>query len=361
MKPEDQLEPQLRAKRHQTNRSLVQERRKADETLEILQEKIKSRTDEAIEKTREKIDNHVAQAPEVVDKTINREREIIDKITEIERAKIREAEKAVFETERELTDESLREERRRVDELLRGASARVSSERAAVNVREEVLAIVSHDLRNPLNSINMAAEFIEHAEISGPGAAQVREDAGIIKRSAKIMENLVERLMEVERFEAGKLEIKHELYDLKKLVHDCIEMEKPLAFAKKVSIHSEMPSSPVIFRFDRSLLSQVLVNLLSNALKFTPAEGRVTVRILPGPETTIVQVTDTGPGIPSDEIEHIFNRFVQGKGRKQQGIGLGLYIARRIVEAHNGRIWVESIPGKGANFSFAIPMDPSDA
>ncbi len=231
----------------------------------------------------------------------------------------------------------------------------------AVNAREDVLAIVSHDLKNPLASISMGAEllerFLQKAHDSAPAARAIHA----IQNSCRQMVRMIGDLLDAASVEAGRIQVNAAAFDAVVLLKHLESQFGILAEESGVRLHIVRPADPlpVIGDFDRLL--QVFSNLLGNALKFTPRNGeiRVDYRIDGGHVRFIV--ADTGPGIAARDQEHLFNRYWQAHGTKQRGTGLGLYIAKGIIEAHKGRIWVESAIGRGARFSFTIPQGESDA
>jgi signal transduction histidine kinase len=140
------------------------------------------------------------------------------------------------------------------------------------------------------------------------------------------------------------------------VVRDAIDLLRPLAAAQTLTLESEVPDDLPRVLVDPPRLQQVLSNLVGNAIKFTPRGGRITLRARPESAEVCLAVIDTGPGIPADQLPHIFGRFWQARPADKRGIGLGLAIARGIVEAHQGRIWVESRVGEGSAFYFTMPV-----
>ena len=230
---------------------------------------------------------------------------------------------------------------------------------AATRTREHLLAVVSHDLKNPLSVILMNSSMMERAwkgEDRRKSARQVRN----IRYSAERMNRLVEDLLDIASIDAGCLCIVHRPLAAGPLIEDTIEMMQPLAATKSLSLRSDLaPALPVILA-DRGRLQQILVNLLTNAIKFTPHDGTITVEARR--EGTFVQfsVTDTGCGIPKAHLPHLFDRFWQAPLTARQGTGLGLSIVKAIVLAHGGRLWVESRLGVGSTFFFTLPVAQYD-
>lgn len=275
--------------------------------------------------------------------------------------------------ERETSDEAIDAERLRTDaatEIGRThhqASAKSSADLLSqeqeshrktmtdLTTREEFLAIVSHDLRNPLNHISLAAQELSE----GPGDPRnVKKIAASIKRSAGEMVRLIEDLLDIERIAAGKLVLHYEKHDICKIIREVVGDFKGDAAAKGITLTANPENGCDDVLCDRSRVQQVLSNLIGNAIKFTPAEGHINVGCArTGPEGQDVQVSvsDTGAGIATEKIESIFQRFSQINSRDRRGIGLGLYIAKMMVEEHPGRIWVESKLGEGSTFHFTLP------
>ena len=275
--------------------------------------------------------------------------------------------------EREITDEAIKAERLRADAATERersdyqASAKSSAEslsqeqerhqktKAALTTREEFLAIVSHDLRNPLNHISMAVQnLLEEPE-------DTKELASSINRSAGEMLRLIEDLLEVERIALGKLTLHYEEHDVSEIIKQAVEELQRVAASKRITLEAEPQDVCGYVVCDRSRVMQVLSNLVGNAIKFTPAKGQICVSCQrTGPEGKEVQVSvsDTGEGIAPEKIKTIFERFSQIHNQDRRGIGLGLYIAKMMVEEHPGRIWVESKLGEGSTFHFTLPLRP---
>src|SRR3569623_94045 len=221
----------------------------------------------------------------------------------------------------------------------------------AVRGRDEMLAVVSHDLRNPLSVFDLTLRTISHYIETGrmPRAETVSKASRAIKR----MERLLEDLLDVARIDAGSLLVTKTDVDIGAIVSEVVEQNLSLAAEKGINLQGSV-SGPAHAQADRHRIIQVITNLLANALKFTPRDGSVFVDYAPSPATVRVTVRDTGPGIARESLPFIFDRFFQshvGRG----GIGLGLAIARGIVEAHGGRIGVESTVGEGSHFWFELP------
>ena len=251
---------------------------------------------------------------------------------------------------RDITDRRRAEQDR--EDLL--ASEREARERAeaAIRTREEVLAIVSHDLRNPLNTIAMGATALKET----PGQDPSRY-VDMIQRAIQRMNRLIEDLMDVVKLEGGqRLSLAPVTVELPPLLGEICESFQAQAQPRNQTVTCDCdPAVPQILA-DRDRVLQVLSNLLGNALKFTPEGGRVGVQARRVEVEVWVSVQDSGPGIAPDDIPRLFDPYWQARRTARLGAGLGLTISKGIVEAHGGRIWVESRPGAGTTFTFALPI-----
>lgn len=220
----------------------------------------------------------------------------------------------------------------------------------AAAAREEVLAVVSHDLRNPLYAITMATALVD--ETSREPAT--RRYTQTIHNAAQRMHHMIEELLEATKLEAGRIEVHSEPVSIRELVDRTIDLFQTRARERGVSLTYEVPEGRAMA--DRERAIEILSNLVGNALKFTPRGGHVTVNAQVIGEAVRFSVTDDGPGIPRDQLPHLFERYWQGDRRHEQGLGLGLYICDRLVEAHHGNIGVESELGKGTTVWFTLPV-----
>lgn len=228
--------------------------------------------------------------------------------------------------------------------------------RRAVRARDEMLGVVSHDLRSPLQGIELAAKQISLRARKEGGPEWLQISVERVLRSARTMRRLIEDLLDIVSIEEGWLSIQRGTVDPAALVHDALESLRAHAEDKKLRLEGgvEPGLSPISADHDRIL--QVLTNLIGNALKFTPAGGHVLVRAEAREGEVVFSVTDTGPGIPEEQRQHIFKRFWQADSADRRGRGLGLAIAKGIVEAHGGRIWIDSELSRGSTFSFTVPL-----
>ncbi len=226
----------------------------------------------------------------------------------------------------------------------------------ATQARDEALAIVAHDVRNPIATIHLAATMLERefAKAETPDRAHVQ----VILRAAKRANRLIQDLLDITRIEGGALSLAREPIIPKQVVAEAWEMLRLVASAASTALDLDVSEDLPPIWADHHRLLQVFENLIGNAIKFTPHGGRVTIGAAPGPDEVVFSVRDTGPGIPVDDQPRVFDRFWQAQRADRKGAGLGLPICRGIVEAHGGRIWVESTAGEGSTFSFTVPTGP---
>lgn len=236
--------------------------------------------------------------------------------------------------------------------LAREAEERAREAEAAVRAREEILAIVSHDLRSPLNSIVMGADLLLEERLS---ESDRDKQTGVIRRSAHRMQRLIQDLLDVSKMEGGHFGLELEPVDAGTLVREAIECCLPSARKKSLQVETSATDSAGNVRADSDHALRVIVNLLDNAIKFTPEGGRITASAERSEDEVCFSVSDTGPGIPEDHRPHLFDSYWQASRTARQGAGLGLPICKGIVEAHGGRIWAESEIGRGSTLRFTLP------
>jgi signal transduction histidine kinase len=216
-----------------------------------------------------------------------------------------------------------------------------------------VLGVVAHDLRNPLTTILTQLWALRRhgadAERRSPKPVQV------IERAAKRMNRLIQDLLDVAVMEAGQLTIEPVRLAARDLTVGVVDTQRPLASSSSLELRVDMDRDLPDIWGDRDRLLQVFENLIGNAIKFTTAGGCITVRAVSRDHEVLFQVTDTGAGIAPENLPHVFDRFWQATSTNRQGAGLGLPITKGIVEAHGGRIWVESTLSQGTTVSFTIP------
>lgn len=232
----------------------------------------------------------------------------------------------------------------------------VALERQAVSTRDEMVAVVSHDLRNPLNVIHLQARLLQCQEKS----ADIQGPLARINRAIGRMDALVRDLLDLAKIESGRFGLHRRPEPVGDIVAENVALVAPLASAKRITLREEVRAGGDVLA-DRERVFQVLSNLLGNAIKFTPHGGAITVGAEQheGEDVVVFTVRDTGPGIPADDLPHVFDRYWVKRRAGQEGTGLGLYIAKGIVEAHGGRIEVQSEVGAGTRFAFTLPASPA--
>jgi PAS domain S-box-containing protein len=231
----------------------------------------------------------------------------------------------------------------------------------AVKQRDEMLGLVSHDLRNPANAVKMlAGAILRLDDADGPGLpAEVAEHATVMLQAATQMDALIQDLLDSTRLEAGRLRLSPQWTSAAELVSAAAETLTPVAIAKSISLVRDFPADLPKVYADPGRITQVLSNLVGNALKFTPEGGAVTIAGSLDGAFVEFAVRDTGVGIPAEELPFIFDRFWQSKRTNRSGAGLGLAIARGIVLGHGGRIWVDSTPSVETVVRFTLPTKAS--
>ncbi len=224
----------------------------------------------------------------------------------------------------------------------------------ATKARDEMLGVVAHDLRNPLNTIVMGADFLQDLMTEGHTDIERRQFV-ILQRAAKRMNDLIQDLLDVRRMDTGSLVIEARPEPVATVLEDVLDMLQPLAAASCIDLTVSADDDQQRVLVDPARLQQVFSNLVGNAIKFTPANGTIKIRAEAAEAEVQFAVADSGPGIPPEQLPHVFGRFFQGDKTDRRGIGLGLSIAQAIIEAHGGRIWVESRVGEGSTFLFTVP------
>ncbi|WP_438029885.1 ATP-binding protein [Sorangium sp. So ce233] len=222
------------------------------------------------------------------------------------------------------------------------------------------IAGVAHDLRNPLTALRMK---VGRFDPSGPAptAEQARRMNDLVARQVTRMDRLVGDLLDATRIHAGRLDLRLEACDLRELAREAAELFRPLSSAHEITVSSA--AGPVVARCDPTRVAQVLNNLISNAIKYSPHGGEITVSVGKDGGRASVTVADQGIGVEPEEIERIFEPFRRAGASRDlvPGVGLGLWLARRIAEAHGGSLDVESSPGQGSVFRLALPLGDAAA
>jgi signal transduction histidine kinase len=253
-----------------------------------------------------------------------------------------------------LANAIVRAEHSRQDALV----ARDSAERAS-RMKSMFLATMSHELRTPLNAIIGFSELIQ-TELHGPHAdPRYQEYGGLIQGAGRHLLSLINDILDMSKIEAGKFELNRESFDMREVIRDCLDLMRERAGQARIELIEIVPPSPLRIDADQRAMKQILLNLLSNAIKFTPENGRVAVRAAIEDTSLLLTVTDTGIGIPADQLSRLGNPFVQVRasaGASHEGTGLGLALVRALAETHEGTLRIESSVGQGTTVSVTIPV-----
>jgi signal transduction histidine kinase len=349
----EKTDQSLRTEREKTDDELAKAQRSIAENADEVVQVDRSRADAVLEKARTaaegtKAPQHGAQTNKRVqteqglaDARLQNERLEADDALAEDRAERERVHAELLGLERAQTDERLLNERARADKAIRS--------------RDDFMAMVSHDLRNLLNGIALSASSqIRHAADDENSQFMVKKAKGI-QQSVARMNRLIGDLVDVASIEMGQFTMTLATQNAVTLVHDCVEVFQPAASTKGITFQTEIKKDCLYARFDFERILQVLSNLLSNALKFSAEGGPISIRVEPTENEVCFTVIDRGLGIPSDQLETIFERFWQVTAGDRRGMGLGLFISKCIIEAHGGRIWAESEVGKGSRFHFTLP------
>ncbi len=344
---------------------IERDRNLADERLLKFRERAdglvaRERSESPVRDSSVAIERHVADDErnaerEITDALLERERQRSDAVVETGRRELAEG-RARMAERRQDTDDKLTTERVGADVAVTALDdtthllALAQSDRAR---RADVLAMVTHDLRSPLCVISLTAYNIAE-ETAEPAT---REAAQEVTRAAARMERLLTDLLDVARIESGTLGIVRRQHDVGSLVTEVLQSYRPLFADRGMTLTAAAPSPAVVASFDHDRIVQVLSNLLGNAMKFTPRGGMVELTAAKQDRQIEFALHDDGPGIPQDALGHVFERFWQIDSDTRRGLGLGLYICKKIVEAHGGRITAESDVGKGTTFRFTLPTN----
>jgi signal transduction histidine kinase len=353
-----------RPERTQTDESLAGERAKADAALGKETSAIEAKADEVLERAREEADEVLTAARAKADeKVLNaasgqtqtamaEERAAEDKVVDEERAKADEVLRRERAASARLLARLLPLERERTDQFLLTERARADD---ALANRDDFLGMVSHDLRDLLHGIVMNAAYIaENAGEDEKGKMRLGASQRV-QRSAGRMARLIGDLVDIASIDAGKLAVTRTPTNAVDLVLDAVETWGPPAANKGLVLEARASKGPVPALADSERIAQVLGNLITNAVKFSPRDTTIVVGVDDVGGEARFSVADQGVGIPEDKLQAIFERFWQVGTNDRRGLGLGLYISKCLVQAHGGTIWAESTLGVGTTFYFTIP------
>ncbi|MGE0633359.1 MAG: ATP-binding protein, partial [Pseudobdellovibrionaceae bacterium] len=367
--------------RKNTDKSLELERERTSRSIAQARNKVELQTNKSIREDRSDTDQNIANARETADtlrydqtkdtKDEKRRTEeawtLADAAVQLERSRIDDAmirerqvmsslEASLIYQERQQTDKSIAEERTITDNLVLSNSAKLSKEKvehtktkASLTTRDEFLAIVSHDLRNPIGAISSCMELLLEDSVDRKIDKETRNWLELAKRNADLSLRLISDVLDMERIAEGKLELTIAPGDIVKLIKEVMESFTYAAATKNVLLRSAPIAITGQLYFDQDRLAQVLSNLLGNALKYTPEGGKIVLYVDDSADEDLtISICDTGIGIPEEEKAQIFKKFAQLGSKDRNGLGLGLYISKMLVEAHGGKLWVESQLGIGS-------------
>ena len=225
-----------------------------------------------------------------------------------------------------------------------------------IRARDDMIGIVSHDLRNPVNAVKMLTGVMLDRERDEPLSSEMVEYATIIRQAAEQMDTLIRDLLDVKRVEAGRLMVDTHPENTEELLSDALRTLAPVAEEKSLKLRLTAPDEIPPVLADRERIAQALSNLVGNAVKFSPPGSEILVGVAVVDSEVLFSVSDRGQGMTPEQLSHAFDRFWQSSRTDRQGAGLGLAIAKGIVEAHRGRIWAESAPDAGSTFYFTLPV-----
>jgi signal transduction histidine kinase len=296
-----------------------------------------------------------ADAPNQADASLQSERRLLDEICRDRLPESSELAVRLGEARRE-TDERLAADRKELEDSLLDCSRELLEERkaresadATLADRERLLATFGHDLKTVLSVLALNVELSLR---SGGKSLKSLKD---LQRSVRRLELLASNLLDSARLKAGTFHVAVDRRDASEVIREAVEIFRPLALAKSVSLASTLPQAALPVRIDADRVFQVLSNLFSNAIKVTPARGTISVSAVRSDGIVRIGVRDSGPGIPKSDLERVFEPYCRLGHADRLGLGLGLYISKSVVEAHGGRIWAESKPGAGSTVFFTVP------
>lgn len=348
----DQTDESLRKERKNTDTAIAERRADTQSNADELVERARETADAVLDTARERADEKAgAPAPgstsaavvkerAIEDREVQLERDTADEILRNEREEQARTLARLLPIEREKTDRHLFTERARSDDQLAN--------------RDDFMGMVSHDLRNLLGGILLAANVSSRAA-TGAGDQATVVSMNRIQRYVARMNRLIGDLVDVVSIDAGKLAIERAPGDAGALVREAVDAFAQASKEKSILITASVAEGPLLAEFDHDRLLQVLANLITNAIKFTAAGGHIVVGARRAEAELQLSVRDSGCGIAAPMLSAVFDRFWQVSANDQRGMGLGLYISKCLVDAHGGKIWAESIVGEGSVFTFTLP------
>lgn len=359
-------DPQESPEREQTDDSLREEREKADVALAAIQGAVEAKADAVVERARESADVVLVAARDKADEQANpaaaypvpsaaiaEERVVEDETLRDERAEADERVRREREVMAGVLSRHLPLERHATDEHLLTERARSDD---ALATRDDFLGMVCHDLRDLLNGIVVTTTMLGEKLAKRDDSQKLIDETVRIQRYGARMNRLIGDLVDVTSIDAGKLAVCATQCDAILLVGEAVDALRTAAEAKGLSLVVEQTEPCLPADFDHDRILQVLANLIANSIKFTPKGGSIHVRCESSGGGLSFCVSDTGGGIAENMLEAVFERFWQVGKNDRRGLGLGLYISRRIVEAHGGSIWAESKVGDGTRMFFTLPI-----
>ena len=248
------------------------------------------------------------------------------------------------------------------EEITRRAALAIDNARlhdlihVGIRARDDMIGIVSHDLRNPVNAVKMLAGVMLDRERDEPLSAEMVEYATIIRQAAEQMDALIRDLLDVTRVEAGRLKVDARPENTEELLSDALRTLAPVASQKSLRLRLSSPDDIPHVLADRERIAQALSNLVGNAVKFSPPGSEISVGVEVLEAEVLFSVRDRGQGMTQEQLSHAFDRFWQSSRTDREGAGLGLAITKGIIDAHGGRIWADSSPDEGAVFYFTLPI-----
>ena len=350
----DLTDASLREEREKADREMMANRAAIERDADAVVEHARENADAVMVAAREKADDKAAgvAAPESIHAT-ELDRKVEDRALQVERAAADRSVRREREASARLLTRLLPLERDATDQYLLTERARADD---ALATRDDFLGMVSHDLRDLLNGIVLSSQLLAHKLEKHPDTDQLLIETARIERYGKRMNRLIGDLVDVASIDSGKLAMQPTSGDVSSLVAEAVDAFQASALAKGLSLRAHNGQLPSTAEFDHDRLLQVLANLITNSIKFTPKGGSIQVHCNCTGESLEFCVQDTGEGIPEAMLEAVFERFWQVGQNDRRGLGLGLYISRCIVEAHGGNIRAESSPGEGTRMLFTLPI-----